>query len=54
MLIVRETNEGKAPRTPRVAIGRDVNIDDFAHLGEQLAKLLIRGAEVEITYEYLV
>jgi hypothetical protein len=31
-----------------------MNVDDFADFGEELAKLLIGRAEVEVAYEYLV
>jgi hypothetical protein len=54
LLFTRETNEGEAAGAARVAVGWDVNVHDFAHFGEQLAELLIRNGEVEITYKYLV
>lgn len=54
LIFTRETNEGEAPWPPRITVGWHVNVHDFAHLGEQLAELLIRNAKVEITYKYLV
>jgi hypothetical protein len=54
LIFTRETNEGEPPWPPRVTVGWDVNVHDFAHLGEQLAELLIRNTKVEITYENLV
>ena len=54
MFLGRESDEGKAAWPPGGSIDRDVNVYDFAYLGQELSKLLVCDAEVEIAYEYLV
>jgi hypothetical protein len=49
-----ETDEREAARPSRVAIGGNVNVHHFADLAEQLAKILLSRAEVEVAYEYFV
>jgi hypothetical protein len=53
VLLGREPNEGKAPRTARLAVLWNVDVNDLTNLSEQLAKLLVRRAEAEVSYEYL-
>jgi hypothetical protein len=53
VLLGREPNEGKAPRTARLAVLWNVDVNDLTDLSEQLAKLLVRRAKAEVSYKYL-
>lgn len=53
LLLGSKPNERKASRASRFAILWDVNVHYLANLTEELTKLLIRGGEVEVPYEYL-
>lgn len=54
LLFRRKTDKGEAAGASGDTIGWQMNVDDFADFGEELAKLLIGRAEVEVAYEYLV
>jgi len=53
LLLLSKPNERKASRASRFAILWDVNVHYLTNLTEELTKLLIRGGEVEVPYEYL-
>lgn len=53
MCLVRKANEGKAAGAASLAVFRNVDVDDFPNLTEQLTELLVRRGEIEVSYEYL-
>ena len=53
VLFSRKPNEGKAPGAAGFTVFWNVNVNDFADLSEELAKLLVCRAKVEVPYEYL-
>ena len=51
MLLVCESYERESSRSPSLAVFWDVDIDDFTDFSEELTKLLVRGAVVEVPNE---
>jgi len=48
-----EPNECEAPGAPAFTVLWNVNVNDLTDLSEELTKLLVCRAEVEVPYEYL-
>ena len=53
MLFSCEPNECEASWASALAVLGNVNVNDLTDLSEELTKLLVRGGEVEVPYEYL-
>jgi len=53
VLFSRKPHEGKAPWAAAFAVFWNVNVNDFADFSEELTKLFVCRAKVEVPYEYL-
>jgi len=53
VLFSRKPHESKAPWAAAFTVFWNVNVNDFADLSEELAKLFVCRTKVEVPYEYL-
>ncbi len=53
MLFSSKPNECEASGASTLAVLGNVNVNDLTDFTEELTKLLVRGGEVEVPYEYL-
>ena len=53
VLLSCEPNKCEAPGASAFPVLWNVNVNDLTDFSEELTKLLVRRAEVEVPYEYL-
>ena len=54
VLLVRKADERETTWASAVSVFWNVDVGYFTNLAEQFTELFVRGAEIEISYEYLV